>query len=78
MKGANKKNVFSVEFLPNLILHTLASAGVGYDPLYGKRYRGSLTREEGKFFAGLPKGAFHPRTSTPGNSRMCAVTWAFG
>jgi hypothetical protein len=61
MKGANKKLVFSVEFLPNLILHVLASAGVGYDPLYGKRYRGSLTREERKFFAGLPKGAFHPR-----------------
>jgi hypothetical protein len=62
MKGANKKIVFSVEFLPNLILHVLASAGVGYDPVYGEGYRGSLTREERKFFAGLPKGAFHPRT----------------
>jgi len=62
MKDTSKKLVFSVEFLPNLILHVLAAAGVGYDPFYGKGYRGSLTREERKFFAGLPKGAFNPRT----------------
>ena len=62
MKDTGKKFVLSVEFLPNLILHVLAAAGVGYDPTYGRRFRDSLTLWEKSFFARLPKGAFHPRT----------------